>query len=225
MKPSRSTLPSSSLLVATVVPWQTAVMSSPVASSTPRIFSMPAMKPSAGLAGVLGVLVVTSSPVSSSNGDDVGEGAAGVDADPDPPLSVRHAVDSTGRSEWIRRQFVPTGRRSPGQPRHPAEPVQSGTGVDSEHRGDGLQGVVGARHPSRCRARAGGCRHAGVRTRPRHRVRGRGGRATVVGCSATRRPTSGSWGGGACGSHRCSSTRSGCRTRSGCSTSAPARAT
>ena len=49
------------------VPWETAVMSLPSAPTMPRIFSMPAMKPSAGLPGVLGVLVVTSSPESSSN--------------------------------------------------------------------------------------------------------------------------------------------------------------
>jgi len=52
--------------VATVVPWLTAVMSSPVAPTMPRIFSMPAMKPSAGLPGVLGVLVVTKVPSPSS---------------------------------------------------------------------------------------------------------------------------------------------------------------
>ena len=66
MKPSASTLPSSSLLVATVVPCETAVMSLPPAPTMSRIFSMPAMKPSAGLPGVLGVFVVTSSPESSS---------------------------------------------------------------------------------------------------------------------------------------------------------------
>src|SRR5918995_1115293 len=66
MKPSASTLPSSSLLVATVVPCETAVMSLPPAPTMSRIFSIPAMNPSAGLPGVLGVFVVTSSPESSS---------------------------------------------------------------------------------------------------------------------------------------------------------------
>src|SRR6476646_5562105 len=66
MKPSCSTLPSSSWLVATVVPWQTAVTSAPVAPSRSRTLCTPLMKPSAGLAGVEGVLVVMSAPESSS---------------------------------------------------------------------------------------------------------------------------------------------------------------
>src|SRR3954454_25398034 len=66
MNPSRSTLPSSSSVVATVVPWLTASMSAPVAPTSPSTLSMPARKPSAGLLGVDGVLVVTSSPESSS---------------------------------------------------------------------------------------------------------------------------------------------------------------
>ena len=53
-------------MVATVVPWQTAVMSPPPAPMMSRTLSMPVMKPSAGLLGVEGVLVVTSSPESSS---------------------------------------------------------------------------------------------------------------------------------------------------------------
>lgn len=53
-------------MVATVVPWQTAVMSSPLASMSPSTLSMPLMNPSAGLLGVLGVFVVTRSPESSS---------------------------------------------------------------------------------------------------------------------------------------------------------------
>jgi hypothetical protein len=53
-------------LVATVVPWLTASMSAPVAPIWASTLSMPARNPSAGLPGVDGVLVVTSSPVSSS---------------------------------------------------------------------------------------------------------------------------------------------------------------
>ncbi len=50
-------------------------------------------------------------------GDDVGERAPGVDADPDPSLSlVRHVVDSTGRGQPIRCQFVPTAGASAVQP-------------------------------------------------------------------------------------------------------------
>src|SRR6478752_4562909 len=82
MNPSRSTLPSRSWLVATVVPWLTASMSAPVAPSRPSTLSMPARKPSAGLLGVDGVFV---------EGDDVGERPAGVDADPD---AAGHAFSS-----------------------------------------------------------------------------------------------------------------------------------
>ena len=70
MYPSASTLPSSSWLVATVVPWLTALIASPSPSGSPNrpsTLSMPAMKPSAGLPGVDGVFVVTSSPEASSN--------------------------------------------------------------------------------------------------------------------------------------------------------------
>ncbi len=66
MKPSRSTFPSSSWLVATVVPWLTAVIESPPAPSRPSTFSIPSRNPSAGFAGVDGVLVDTAAPVSSS---------------------------------------------------------------------------------------------------------------------------------------------------------------
>ena len=67
MNPSSSILPSSSWLVATVVPWQTAVTSAPVAPSRRRTLCRPLMNPSAGLAGVEGVLVVTRAPESWSN--------------------------------------------------------------------------------------------------------------------------------------------------------------
>ena len=87
---------------------------------------MPAMKPSAGLLGVEGVLVVTSSPVVLVEGDHVGERAAGVDADPDPggchgndsivrrlPRTTAHLADGPA----IRRQPLPSGRGpAPGRP-------------------------------------------------------------------------------------------------------------
>src|SRR5688572_6782242 len=66
MNPMRSSLPSSSWLVATVVPWLTAVTAdpgSPIRSSTLRT---PLRKPSAGSAGVDGVFVVVIWPDSSS---------------------------------------------------------------------------------------------------------------------------------------------------------------
>src|SRR3954452_20839303 len=85
MKTIRSSLPSSSWLVATVVPWLTAVTALPSRPSWPRTFCTPARKPSAGSAGgrggvvvggpraasagsagVDGVLVVATAPVSSS---------------------------------------------------------------------------------------------------------------------------------------------------------------
>src|SRR5680860_1352220 len=66
MKPSPSTLPSSNLFVATVVPWLTAVIASPPASTRCFVGWTPARKPSAGSDGVDGVLVVTTSPVPTS---------------------------------------------------------------------------------------------------------------------------------------------------------------
>ena len=67
MKPIRSSLPSSSWLVATVVPWLTTATSAPDAPSRPSTLSTAARKPSAGSAGVDGVFVVTSTPVASSS--------------------------------------------------------------------------------------------------------------------------------------------------------------
>src|SRR3954447_10967664 len=70
MNPIRSSLPSSSWLVATVVPWLTAEIVSPAMSSEMPIRSStlrtPVRKPSAGSAGVDGVFVVVVLPVSSS---------------------------------------------------------------------------------------------------------------------------------------------------------------
>src|SRR6478609_10786409 len=66
MNPIRSSLPSSSWLVATVVPWLTAVTASPDRSIRPRTLRTPVRKPSAGSAGVDGVFVVVVWPDSSS---------------------------------------------------------------------------------------------------------------------------------------------------------------
>src|SRR4051812_5882645 len=62
----RSSFPSSSWLVATVVPWLTAVIASPDSPSPSSTLRTPVRKPSAGSAGVDGVLVVVLRPVSSS---------------------------------------------------------------------------------------------------------------------------------------------------------------
>src|SRR3954463_11560005 len=66
MNPIRSSLPSSSWLVATVVPWLTAVIASPCRPIRSRTLRTPVRKPSAGSAGVEGVFVVVVRPVSSS---------------------------------------------------------------------------------------------------------------------------------------------------------------
>src|SRR3954470_5216521 len=66
MNPIRSSLPSSSWLVATVVPWLTAVIASPGSPRRSSTFRTPVRKPSAGSAGVEGVFVVVVPPVSSS---------------------------------------------------------------------------------------------------------------------------------------------------------------
>src|SRR5215467_4089263 len=66
MNPSRPTSPSRSWLVAIVVPWLTDTTASIPWPSWASIFSRPVMKPSAGSAGVDGVLVTVSSPVDSS---------------------------------------------------------------------------------------------------------------------------------------------------------------
>ena len=85
---------------------ETAVMSLPPASTMSRIFSMPAMKPSAGLPGVLGVFVVTSSPESSS------KATTSVNVPPvSMPILIRRAL--MGTIQQIRpprwpRQSLPT---------------------------------------------------------------------------------------------------------------------
>src|SRR3954464_14879524 len=66
MNPIRSSLPSSSWLVATVVPWLTAVIAFPSRPSCPSTLRTPLRKPSAGSAGVDGVFVVLVCPDSSS---------------------------------------------------------------------------------------------------------------------------------------------------------------
>jgi hypothetical protein len=66
MKPSGPMSPSSSWLVAMVVPWLTEATSAGAAPRRPRILRRPVRKPSAGSGGVDGVFVTVSSPVSSS---------------------------------------------------------------------------------------------------------------------------------------------------------------
>src|SRR6478735_7506235 len=111
MKPSRSTLPSRSWLVATVVPWLTASMSAPVAWSRPSTLSMPARNPSAGLLGVDGVLVVTSSPVSSS------KATTSVNVPPvSMPIRIRRVMGSIQPAHKAARprQTLPTNSTSSG---------------------------------------------------------------------------------------------------------------
>src|SRR5215204_5957274 len=64
--PVLAPLPSSTALVAIVVPWNTAATSDAVVSAIRKIFSTPAKKPSAGSLGVDGVLVVHSAPPAPS---------------------------------------------------------------------------------------------------------------------------------------------------------------
>src|SRR5262245_52555838 len=66
MNPMPPTSPVSSWLVATVVPWLTDARSAGPAPSAPSALRMPVRKPSAGSAGVDGVLTASSSPESSS---------------------------------------------------------------------------------------------------------------------------------------------------------------
>src|SRR5690606_20564247 len=96
------TLPSSSLLVATVVPWLTAVTASPSTPSIPSTFSMPVMNPSAGSAGDDGVFVVTISPVSSSTA------TTSVNVPPVPiPILVRLATPASCRIVgWVREGLL-----------------------------------------------------------------------------------------------------------------------
>ena len=80
--------------MATVVPCTTADTASSrvaVVAARRRTLRTPSMNPSAGLAGVEGVLVVTISPVCLVHRDHVGERASGVDADTD----AAHAPVST----------------------------------------------------------------------------------------------------------------------------------
>jgi hypothetical protein len=88
-------------------------MSLPSAPMVVRIFSMPAMKPSAGLPGVLGVLVVTSSPESSSRA------TTSVNVPPvSMPILIRRLLMRSIQPLVRRReprQFLPTDRRFAGR--------------------------------------------------------------------------------------------------------------
>src|SRR3954452_7224339 len=91
MNPIRSSLPSSSWLVATVVPWLTAEIVSPAVSSEmpsrASTLRTPVRKPSAGSAGVDGVFVVVVWPVSSSTA------TTSVNVPPvSMPMRIRRAV-------------------------------------------------------------------------------------------------------------------------------------
>ena len=179
------------------------------------------MKPSAGLAGVrrrlgrdelAGVLVER---------DDVGERAAGVDADPDPSLSVRHVVDSTGRAAV--RFVVSLCRRGAGRPANLATlaesgPIRSGgstpnTGVTA-CRGSSVPGS-----PRGCRARGGRVSTRRGAHPPVHRqlrVRRRGGRChrgRVFGDAAAYERFMGRW--SVRLAPRVPRRRSGCRIRAG----------
>src|SRR5215471_12399159 len=66
MNPSRPTSPSSSWLVAIVVPWLTADTAEASAPSKPSTFVSPSANPIDGSAGVVGVFVTVSSPLLSS---------------------------------------------------------------------------------------------------------------------------------------------------------------
>ena len=76
----------------------------------PRIFSTAVRKPTAGSAGVDGVLVVTTRLLRVSIATIVGEGATGVDADPD----VRSLLHHLGRpGHWFMMRMVDPARQAP----------------------------------------------------------------------------------------------------------------
>src|SRR3712207_9058373 len=107
MNPIRSSRPSSSWFVATVVPWLTAVTASPdrpIRSSTLRT---PVRKPSAGSAGGGGVLVVVVRPHSSSPATPAGKGAPG-----SVPMAARRAVsqENLAGGDWPREGRDQNGR-------------------------------------------------------------------------------------------------------------------
>src|SRR3954468_20250132 len=106
MKPIRSSLPSSSWLVATVVPWLTAVTAEPSSSIRSSTLRTPLRKPSAGAAGVDGVLVVVVRPDSSSTA------TTSVKVPPvSMPMRTRRALMletlAMRYPEWKRRRYSP----------------------------------------------------------------------------------------------------------------------
>ena len=98
MNPIRSSLPSSSWLVATVVPWLTAVTADPSRSIRPRTLRTPLRKPSAGSAGVDGVLVVVVWPVSSSTA------TTSVNV---PPVSMPMRTRRSVMAETLAMRYLP----------------------------------------------------------------------------------------------------------------------
>src|SRR3954468_8626151 len=124
MNPIRSSLPSSSWLVATVVPWLTAEIVSPAMSSEMPIRSStlrtPVRTPSGGAAGVDGVFVVVVLPVSSSMA------TTSVNVPPvSMPMRTRRAVMPDTLAMRYRRGKWPSSRVRAvvGGSRQPPEPL------------------------------------------------------------------------------------------------------
>ena len=174
-------------------------------------------RPPRPVAGWAGVSWSTSAPTPGSRTRSSRRCSA-----PSPTSSTAWPTSPTGRRR--RPQTWPLATvPTVGSSHEPRRPTLPGT----------VQAATGRLRTRRRRLSTRAPHHGSLERTRRRRAAGRThprtgcvpGRATVVGCSVTRRPTSGSWGAGACGSHRRSSTRWGCRSRSGCSTSAPARET
>ena len=155
--PSRSTLPSSSWLVATVVPWLTAEIRSPVGADQAEHL-LDAGQEAVGRVArrrrrlrrhqLAGVLV---------EGDDVGERAAGVDADPDACAGrLRHArLPGRGGTWWSRSSSPPAcpmRRRAAGAACWASTSRRVGVVVDDE------VGVAADLEPVPARRRARGRR-------------------------------------------------------------------
>src|SRR5687768_12222754 len=104
MKPIRSSVPSSSWLVATVVPWLTAVIASPSSPRRSSTLRTPVRKPSAGSAGVDGVLVVVVRPVASSTA------TTSVNV---PPVSMPMRTRRGSMRRYLRAE-IPAGEASDG---------------------------------------------------------------------------------------------------------------
>src|SRR3712207_9230480 len=117
MKPMRSSVPSSSWLVATVVPWLTAVIALPSSSSRSSTLRTPVRKPSAGSAGVDGVLVVVVRPVASSTA------TTSVKV---PPVSMPMRTRRGSMRRYLRAE-IPAGEASHGGGR------QRGRGHDERY--------------------------------------------------------------------------------------------